>query len=63
VFKVLAFLAGLGSAACGLLGIQEIVLILSGQVASPSDRLGLTIARLGFSVSLGLVAFLLMRRR
>ncbi|MGH1575187.1 hypothetical protein ACRAWG_36745 [Methylobacterium sp. P31] len=59
----MAFLAGLGSAACGFLFVREVLWILSRQATPGESRLGLAIALLGFSVSLGVVAILLLRRR
>jgi hypothetical protein len=63
VFKALAFLAGLGSATCGLLFVREVLWALSRQAAMGEDRLGPMIALLSFSVSFGIVAILLLRRR
>jgi hypothetical protein len=63
VFKALAFLAGLGSAACGLIGLREILRVLSGLAPLSEGRAALIIAGLGFGVSLGAVAARLLRNR
>ena len=63
LFKALAFLAGLGSAACGLIGLREILLFLAGHVAFSGSRVGPAVACLGFSLSLGVVAVRLLRGR
>jgi hypothetical protein len=63
VFKALAFLAGLGSAACGLLCIRQILLFLSERGVPQDNRVGLIVALLGFSLSLGIVAILMRRWR
>ena len=63
MFKALAFLAGLGSAACGLLCIRQILLSLSERGVRHDTRLGLIGALLGFSLSLGVVAILMRRWR
>jgi hypothetical protein len=63
LLKALAFLAGLGSAACGLIGLREILLLVSGQASVSGDRIGPAVACLGFSLSLGIVAARLLRSR
>lgn len=63
LFKALAFLAGLGSAACGLIGLREILLFLSGHAPLSGGRVQLAVACLGFSLSLGVVAVRLLRGR
>ena len=63
LLKALAFLAGLGSAACGLIGLREILLLVSGHAAVSGDRIGPAVACLGFSLSLVVVAVRLLRVR
>lgn len=63
LLKALAFLAGLGSAACGLIGLREILLLVSGHASVSGDRIGPAVACLGFSLSLGIVAARLLRSR
>jgi hypothetical protein len=60
-FKLLAFFAGLGSTFCSLLLIRRILLILSMQDMPHDSLLGL-VGSLAFSLSLGLIAVVFLRR-
>ncbi|WP_305543960.1 hypothetical protein [Methylobacterium sp. NEAU K] len=64
MFKVLAFLAGLGSACCGLLFLRDLLLFITLQQMPQGSRLALSIAMLGLGLglSLGLVVHRLRRR-
>jgi hypothetical protein len=62
VSKLLASLAGLGSAFFGALFIREFLLLLTKHETPHGNRLGLSIGMLAFSLSLGAVAKALLRR-
>jgi hypothetical protein len=60
--NLLAFFAGLASAFYGLTFVREILLLFSRQEMPDGSWLGLLVGLLAFSLSLGLLAIVLLRR-
>jgi hypothetical protein len=60
--KLLAFVAGLGSAFSGMTFAREVLLVLSRHDTPDGTELGLLIGLLAFSLSLWMLAAALLRR-
>ena len=63
MFKVLAFLAALGSVACGLLIVRDLLQLLTLQQSPTGARVATLLAVLAVGSSLGAAASLLQRNR
>lgn len=60
--KLLAFFSGLGSAFCGLMFVQGVLLLLSSRYTPDGSRIVLLTGLLVFSLCLGVLATTLLRR-